>query len=169
MTRRTPLPFGIRNAGGPAVPNDGAPVSVWATDVPARRGTNHRRSNWRVDGAPGGRTERRVRARCGVGKRESTTAPVTSYVLVVGVRVGCTRFELHLATDAPVSVSSAGRERIGGLAPTAKVRTVAKPTCFSCRLGSGVVTAAHDDAGPMADLLAYLPPRGAPPQSTTRK
>jgi len=34
MTRRTPLPFGIRNAGGPAVPNDEAPVSVWVSEFP---------------------------------------------------------------------------------------------------------------------------------------
>lgn len=42
--------------------------------------------------------------------------------------------------------------------PTATLSGEVEPRCFSCRLGTGVVTALRDDAGLMADLLARTPP-----------
>lgn len=42
-------------------------------------------------------------------------------------------------------------------APTAATDGPQPALCFSCRLGSGVVTALRDDAGLMADLLSRLP------------
>lgn len=42
--------------------------------------------------------------------------------------------------------------------PTAGSSGELEPRCFSCRLGTGVVTALRDDAGLMADLLARTPP-----------
>lgn len=44
---------------------------------------------------------------------------------------------------------------------TATVTPAHESLCFSCRLGTGVVTALRDDAGLMADLLSRIPLSGA--------
>ncbi len=75
------------------------------------------------------------------------------------VAFGTTIDPSRLTDPAPTEVRSGTLTTCSSCKlPTAASEGPEHARCFSCRLGSGVVTALRDDAGLMADLLSRIPP-----------